>query len=56
MDENTNSSNRGFGSMDETRVEEIASKGGKAKGSAKNLTKAARSKGGKRSHGGGRTR
>jgi general stress protein YciG len=47
-------SNRGFASMSETKQKEIASKGGKAT-AGKNLTTAARSKGGKHSHSGGRT-
>lgn len=42
-------SNRGFASMDESKQKEIASKGGKATG-GKNLSRAARAKGGKHSH------
>ncbi len=49
-----NTSNRGFASMDESKQKAIASKGGKATG-GKNLTTAARAKGGKNSHSGGRT-
>jgi len=48
-----NTSNRGFASMDETKQKEIASKGGKAT-AGKNLSTAARRKGGQNSHGGGR--
>ena len=48
-----NTSNRGFASMDESKQREIASKGGKATG-GKNLTREARAKGGRNSHGGGR--
>jgi general stress protein YciG len=50
-----NTSKRGLGSdnMDDAMKREIQSKGGKKTG-AKNLDTAARSKGGKRSHGGGR--
>lgn len=44
-----NTSNRGFASMDESKQKEIASKGGKATG-GKNLSRAARAKGGKNSH------
>ena len=51
--EEDNTSNRGFASMDEDKQREIASKGGKVTG-AKNLTKEARSRGGKASRGGGR--
>jgi general stress protein YciG len=47
-------SKRGFASMDESKQKEIASKGGKATG-GKNLTRAARSKGGQNSHSGGRS-
>lgn len=45
---------RGFAAMDEAKQKAIASKGGKATG-GKNLTTEARSKGGKKSRGGGRT-
>jgi len=48
-----NSSDQGFASMDESKQKEIASKGGQAT-AGKNLTDEARSKGGKRSHSGGR--
>jgi general stress protein YciG len=46
---NNSTSNRGFASMDESKQKEIASKGGKATG-GKNLSRAARAKGGKNSH------
>ncbi|HET6863897.1 MAG TPA: KGG domain-containing protein [Candidatus Saccharimonadales bacterium] len=49
----SNTSNRGFASMDESKQREIASKGGKAT-AGKNLSQEARSKGGRNSHGGGR--
>lgn len=42
-------SDRGFASMDPTKQKEIASKGGKAS-AGKNLTTAARRKGGQSSH------
>lgn len=45
---------RGFAGMDETKQKEIASKGGQATG-GKNLSAEARRKGGKKSHGGGRS-
>lgn len=46
---------RGFGSMDEAKQKEIASKGGKASGgNPQNLSTEARAKGGRNSHGGGR--
>jgi general stress protein YciG len=48
-----NTSNRGFAGMDESKQKEIASKGGSATG-GKNLSKAARAKGGKNSRSGGR--
>ena len=48
-----NTSNRGFASMDAAKQRMIASKGGKAT-AGKNLTPAARAKGGRNSHGGGR--
>lgn len=48
-----NTSNRGFASMDESQQKDIASKGGKAT-RGKNLTSAARAKGGRNSHTGGR--
>jgi general stress protein YciG len=51
---NNNTSDRGFASMDESKQKEIASKGGKATG-GKNLSQEARAKGGKNSHGGGRS-
>ena len=43
----------GFGSMDETKHKAAARKGGRAT-AGKNLTKEARAKGGKNSHNGGR--
>jgi general stress protein YciG len=46
---NNNSGDQGFASMDERKQKEIASKGGKATG-GKNLSREARSKGGKNSH------
>lgn len=49
-----NTSNRGFASMDASKQKAIASKGGKATG-GKNLTPAARAKGGRNSHSGSRS-
>lgn len=46
-------SKRGFGSMPESKKNEIQSMGGKATG-GKNLTTEARAKGGRNSHSGGR--
>jgi hypothetical protein len=43
---------RGFASMPEEEVKKYAGEGGKATG-GKNLSRAARAKGGKRSHSGG---
>lgn len=61
--DNNNTSNRGFASMDEDRQREIASKGGKAaheKGTAHEFdseeAREAGREGGKASHGGGRGR
>jgi general stress protein YciG len=46
-------SNRGFAAMSDEQQQQIASEGGKTT-AGKNLSKEARAKGGKRSHGGGR--
>jgi general stress protein YciG len=48
-----NTNQRGFEAMDENKQKKISSEGGKATG-GKNLSTEARSKGGKKSHGGGR--
>jgi general stress protein YciG len=51
-----NTSNRGLANADEQTRKEVASKGGQASGgNPQNLTDAARAKGGRRSHSGGRS-
>lgn len=53
MGDTNKKSNRGFAAMKKEDVQRIASAGGKKTG-GKNLDTAARSRGGKNSHGGGR--
>ena len=53
MANGTGKSARGFASMDPKRQKDIARRGGLATG-GKNLTKEARARGGRNSHGGGR--